>query len=98
MNKAVNKFLLAGHRFMPKIHFRTQTTFSASRPLAKNREKIQKFKETGDSQYSYQNKTNKACLQHDMVYRDSKDLARITASDKVLSDKALSIAKKKPKI
>ena len=29
-----------------------------------------------------------------MVYRDSKDLARITASDKVLSDKAFSIEKK----
>ena len=29
-----------------------------------------------------------------MDYRDSKDLARITASDKVLSDKALTIAKK----
>ena len=32
-----------------------------------------------------------------MVYRDSKDLARITASDKVLSDKAFSIEKKNPK-
>ena len=30
--------------------------------------RIQKFKETGNSQYVYQNKLNKALFQHDMAY------------------------------
>ena len=40
--------------------------------LQKNKERIQKFKETGDSGYIYQNKLEKACFQHDMGYRDFK--------------------------
>ena len=35
----------------------------------------------------------KACFQHDVAYGDFKDLARRTASDKVLRDKAFNIAK-----
>ena len=54
---------------------------------------IQKFKVTGDSQYIYQNETDKACFQHDMAYGDFKDLYRRTASDKILHDKASDIAK-----
>ena len=34
-----------------------------------------------------------AYFQHDMAFRDFKDLARRTASHKVLRDKAFSIAK-----
>ena len=49
---------------------------------------IQKFKETGDTNYIYKSELNKACFQQDMAYGDFKDLARITASDKVLRDKA----------
>ena len=41
----------------------------------------------------YQNELDKACFQHDMTYGDFKDLPRRTASDKVLSDKAINIAK-----
>ena len=41
----------------------------------------------------YKNELDKACFQHDMAYGDFKDLARRTASDKVLRDKAFSIAK-----
>ena len=36
---------------------------------------------------------DKACFQHDIVYRDFKDLTRRTASDKILRDKAFNIAK-----
>ena len=43
--------------------------------------------------YIYKNELDKACFQHDMVYEDFKDLARRTASDKFLRDKALNIAK-----
>ena len=34
-----------------------------------------------------------ACFQQDMSYGDFKDLARKTASDEVLKDKALNVAK-----
>ena len=50
--------------------------------LQKNKEITQKFKETGDSRYLYQKEQDKACFQHDMVYRDFKDSTRRTASDK----------------
>ena len=41
----------------------------------------------------YQNELDKVCFQHDMTYGDFKDLPRRTASDEVLSDKAINIAK-----
>ena len=59
----------------------------------KHKEKTQKFKQTGDSQYIYQNKLDKACFQPDISYRDFKDLARRTASEKILHDKTFNIAK-----
>ena len=40
----------------------------------------------------YRNELDKACFQH-MAYGDFKDLARRTASDKVLRDKALVLLK-----
>ena len=58
----------------------------------KNKERIQKFKETGNSRYIYQNKLDKACFQHDLAYGDFKDLTRRTASDKILCDEAFNIA------
>ena len=36
---------------------------------------------------------DKACFQHDMAYGDFKDLAKRTAADKVLGDKAFKIAR-----
>ena len=68
-------------------------TYSACRPFTKNKERIQKFKETGDSKYIYRNELDKACFQHDMACGYIKDLAKRTASDKVLRDKAFNIAK-----
>ena len=68
-------------------------TYSACGPFTKNKERIQKFKETGDTSYIYKNELDKACFQHDMTYGDFKDLARRTASDKVLWDKAFNITK-----
>ena len=47
MNAIVNKFLLAGNKFMPEIHLRQHGfTYSACGPLTKNKERITKFKET----------------------------------------------------
>ena len=61
--------------------------------LQKNRERIQKFKETGDPRHIYRNELDKTCFQHDMVYWDFKDLARRTVSHKFSRDKALNMAK-----
>ena len=57
------------------------------------KERIQKFKETGDTNYIYKNELDKTCFQHDMAYGDFKDLAKITGSHKVLRNKAFNIAK-----
>ena len=94
MNKIVNKFLLAGNKFIPEMHLKQpRFTYSACGQCTKNKERIQKFKETGDTSYIYKNELDKLCFQHDMTYEDFKDIARRTASDKVLSDKAFNIAK-----
>ena len=57
------------------------------------KQRIKKFKETGDSRYIYQNELDKTCFQHDMAYRDFKDLNRRTFADKILRDKSFNIAK-----
>ena len=50
-------------------------TYNAYGSFIKNKERIQKFKETGDTNHIYKNKLDKACFQHDMAYADFKDLA-----------------------
>ena len=68
-------------------------TYSGCGPFNKNKEGIQKFKETGDTKYIYRNELDEACFQHKMAYEDFKNLARRTAADKVLRDKAFNIDK-----
>ena len=84
MNEIVNKFLLAGDKFMPEMHLRQPGfSYSACGPFPKNNERIQRFKETGDPSYIYKNelhKLHKACFQHDMAYGDFKDLAKNNCS------------------
>ena len=67
-------------------------TGSACGPFIKNKKRIQKFKETGDTNFIYKNELQKACFKDDMAYGDFKDLARRTDSDKDLRDKAFNIA------
>ena len=67
-------------------------TYSACGPFTKNKEKIEKFMQTGNTDLIYKNELDKACFQHDMAYGKSKDLAERTQSDKVLIDKAFKIA------
>ena len=69
MSKIINKFLLAGDKFMPEMHLRQSSfTYSACGRLTKNKVRIQKVKVTGDSRYFCQNKLDKACFQHHMAY------------------------------
>ena len=78
---------------MPKMHLKQPGfTYVACGPFTENKERIQKFKEAGDTTYIYRNELDKACFQHDMVYGDFKDLARTTASDKALQNKAFNTA------
>ena len=94
MNETLNKFFLAGDKFMPEMHLKQPGfTYSACGSLTKNKERIQKFHETGNTKYIYRNQLDEACIRHDMAYGGFKDLARKTASDKVLKDKAFNIAK-----
>ena len=92
MYKIVNKFLLAGDKFMPEMHLRQpQFVYSACGPFTKNKERIEKLKKTRDTSYIYKNELDKVCFQHDMVYGDFKDLPKRIAADKVLRDKAFKI-------
>ena len=93
MNEIVNKFLLADDKFMPKMHLKQpRFTYSACGPFTKNKERIKKFKETGDTSYTCKKELDKACFQHNMAHGDFKDLKR-TFSDKFLRDKAFNVAK-----
>ena len=93
MNETINKFLLVGDKFMPQMHLKQSGfTYSACGLFTKNKERIQKFNETGNTDYIYKNELDKACFQHDMAYGDFKDLAKRTFADKVLRDKAFKIA------
>ena len=79
---------------MPEMHLKQPGfTYSACGPFTRNKERIQKFKETGDTSYICKNELDKACFQHNMAYGDFKDLKRRTASDKTLKDRAFNIAK-----
>ena len=93
MNNVINKFLLAGDKFMPEMHLRQpQFVYSACGPFTRHKERIKEFKRTGDTRYIYRNELDKACFQHDSAYADHKDLINRTKSDKVLRDKAYTIA------
>ena len=85
MNEIVNKFLLAEDKLMSEIHLRQLgLAHSACGPFTENKERNQKFKETRDSRYIYQDELGKACFQHDMADGDFTGLPRRTASDKTL--------------
>ena len=86
MNEIVNKFLLVGDKFIPEF------TYSACGPFTRKKERIEKFMQTGNTDFIYRNELDKACFEHDMAYGKSKDLAKRTQSDKVLRDKAFRIA------
>ena len=48
---------------MPEMHLRQpQFTYSACGPFTKHKERIQKFKETGDTNYIYKNELDRLVL------------------------------------
>ena len=93
MNKIINKSLLVGDKFMPEMHLRQPGfTYSVCGPFTKNKERIEKFMQTGNTDFIYKKELDKACFQHDMAYGKSKDLVRRTQSDNILRDEAFKIA------
>ena len=93
MNNVINKFLLAGDKFMPEMHLRQpRFVYSACGRFTRHKERMKEFKPTGDTRYIYKNELNKVCFQHDSACADHKDLINGTEADKVLRDKAYDIA------
>ena len=93
MNEIVNNFSLVGDKFMPEMHLKEPSfTYSACGLFPKNKERIKKFMQTGNTNFIYKNELDKACFQLDMAYGKSKDLVKRTQPDKVLRDKAFKIA------
>ena len=89
MNEIVNKSLLVGDTFMPEIYLKQPGfTYSACGAFTQNKERIEKFIQTGNTEYIYKNDLDKACFQHDMTYGKFKNLNKRTQSDKFLKDKA----------
>ena len=63
MNIVINKFLLAGDKFMPEMHLRqSQFVYNACGPFTRHKERIKKFKQTGDTRCIYRNEFDKACF------------------------------------
>ena len=94
MNNLINKFLLVGDKFMPEIHLRQpQFTYSACGPFTRHEERIQKFKETVDTNYVYKNELDKACFVHDAAYYDSKILQKEPFQIKILKIERLILLK-----
>ena len=77
---------------MPEMHLKqTGFTYSACGPFTENKERIEKFMQTGNTNFIYKNELDKGCFQNDTAYGKSKDLVKRTQSDKVLRDKALNL-------
>ena len=67
MNEIVNKFLLVADKFMPEMHLKQHGfTYSACGPFTKNKERIEKFSQMGNTDFIYKNELDKACFQHKM--------------------------------
>ena len=67
-------------------------TYSACGPFTKNKDTIEKFMQTGNTDFFYKSELDKACFQHDMAYGKSKDLIKTIQSGNVLKDQAFKIA------
>ena len=71
MNEIVNKFLLIGDKFMPEMHLKQPGfTYSASGTFTKNKERIKKFMQTGDTNFVYKNELIK--LVFNMIWLTAK--------------------------
>ena len=94
MDEIIKNCLLVVDKFMAEMYVKQPGfTYSSCGKFIKNKERMQKFKNTGDWESINQNELYKSCIQHDMAYGDFKTLTRKTAFDKILLDKAFNYAK-----
>ena len=78
---------------MPEMHLKQPGfTYSACGSFTKNKERIEEFMQTWNTDFIYKYELDKACFQHNMAYGKSKDLVQRSQSNKVLKDKAFKIA------
>ena len=85
---------MTGGKFIPEFHLKQPGfAYSACGSFTKNREIIQKFKETGTLKYLYRNELDKARFVDAAAYSDSKGLAKIFISDKILKDRDYEIVR-----
>ena len=93
MNNVINKFLLAGDKFMPEMYLRQpQFVYSACGPFTRHKERIKEFKRTGDTRLLYRNELDKACFKHDAAYAKYEDVDNRLISDQKLRNSAYDIA------
>ena len=93
MNNIINKFLLAGDKFMPELHLRQpQFVYSVCGPFTRHKERIKEFKRTDDTRLLYRNELDKACFKHDAAYAKYKDVENRLISDQKLRNSAYDIA------
>ena len=58
---------------MPGMHLKQPGfTYSACGPVTRNKERTDKFMQTGDTDFIYKNELDKTCFQHDMAYGKKK--------------------------
>ena len=62
---------------MPEMHLKQLGfTYSACGPFSKNKERVKKFMQTGNTDYIFENDLDKACFLHDMAFDKYKYLAK----------------------
>ena len=68
MNEIVNQFLLVGDKFMPEMDLKQPGfTYSPCGSFTKNKERMEKFMQTRNTDFVYKNELDKACFQHNMA-------------------------------
>ena len=93
MNNIINKFLLAGDKFMAEMNLgQSQFVYSACGPFTRHRERIKEFKHTADTRLLYRNELDKACFKHTATYAKYKDVENRLISDQKLRNSEYDIA------
>ena len=65
MNEIVKTSLLAGDKSMLEMHLKQPGfIYSARGPFTKNKGRIEKFMQTGNIDFIFENELDKACFQH----------------------------------
>ena len=100
MHEIVNKMLLAGDTFMSETHLKQPGfTYSACAPFTKNKERIQKVKETGDTKYIYQRRlATMVCKSFDRKTASLADKSASGEAVKSISNQQLANELHKPVI